>query len=1484
MKKNRILTCVTLAALLSQNILPLSAAAEVLEENVQTEDVTSSEVVESESSDSEQATTEETTETQIQQDSSESEDVPVEEENVVPHSRAVPAGMEITDELLQEIKIYNMTDNVGTEYNTNGINRIENGAAVKLQLDFNQVGTYHSGDTYTLPLPDYIGLSGIDITLTGSTSAKATVDAANRQLVVTFTEATTDPNFTINILTYLKVEAGIKPIVTLDTAGKTAKTYTFNAYEKVEDIKFISDKNVWGISGDIFYNLSRALSGEQFLNITNSAFATIENQGIQLALVDPDKGITVKSYYVDVKGNPILDTEEVLVDGTDYVIIENSDKKLSVKVTNMDQEKTYVVSTSKEYALQGTTASKYTAPDKTLGRWAYGNLTYYNADSSSVLSSYYSANISNKGGKNLKNDGIAGTMTSAQLISGDKYRVNLLNKNDRFKYAVKAGDTFTITSDNGQPITDYLLSIYDANNTNVAESSFEIVPTGSENILTLRAKQDIVLSQMYVEATVPQNKEAVVLSAENTMINAGAKYEVLYNPYIEKISVINADFGGTAWGNSNAASNNSKNAKIHLEGTTAEPLNNIKITIDHPSYFSVREIQALVTSQKTYKLGVDYTIEKVSDTETIIAFTTPITNTIDYSLVFNYVPDGLDKTEPIPSGDNAVDSTVTLSADGYEDIPPVLVSSYLKEREYSEATLQSTPGKNSLAFLVNARNDSYDSLIVTSDISKMEDTAASYKIYNISNDQVKSIAHPDWTLYENSSLLTNTEVKLGDAEYPTITYDETKKVYTFDFGETSNRYLIVWERTNNWVNRSNDTIESTVTGQQEEPVSQSFQTTPATPIDTSVLEKDDTFLNVVQHTFTTKNVDANKYKLLSPSFDITLSGASKAVAETASIAIVTSSGATIPEDEYIIVPKVDGTGISIQFKEGYVLTENITLTYNSISSQSGKVSTTTSIKSDSLIGYDSYQLSKLSNSVDIEYVAGDMVTKLVSGKVLSYNTVTEEPLGNVAFILKNLDTGTEVSYTTDEAGLQALTGIRTGNYSLVVTEVPEGYTVPNEYLAGKELKIVEDTALNEFKIPLTPKENKEAVEGKDSTIYVGSTWDKEDNFVSATDKDGNTVTYTESMVDKIVDKATGEEVTTVDTSKPGVYEVTYTNGGATDTVTVTVLENKEAVEGKDSTIYVGSTWNKEDNFVSATDKDGNTVTYTESMVDKIVDKATGEEVTTVDTSKPGVYEVTYTNGGTTDTVTVTVLENKEAVEGKDSTIYVGSTWDKEDNFVSATDKDGNTVTFTESMVDKIVDKATGEEVTTVDTSKPGVYEVTYTNGGATDTVTVTVLENKETVEGKDSTIYVGSTWNKEDNFVSATDKDGNTVTFTESMVDKIVDKATGEEVTTVDTSKPGVYEVTYTNGGATDTVLVTVLGNKDIVSEKESITTEKTEEKAAVIGNKTEVKGATYEKSGSLTQKLPSTGEDISILTSILGGILLTIVLFFKGRKYKKKE
>ncbi|MBK0084303.1 BspA family leucine-rich repeat surface protein, partial [Lactococcus sp. S64] len=103
----------------------------------------------------------------------------------------------------------------------------------------------------------------------------------------------------------------------------------------------------------------------------------------------------------------------------------------------------------------------------------------------------------------------------------------------------------------------------------------------------------------------------------------------------------------------------------------------------------------------------------------------------------------------------------------------------------------------------------------------------------------------------------------------------------------------------------------------------------------------------------------------------------------------------------------------------------------------------------------------------------------------------------------------------------------------------------------------------------------------DSTIYVGDTWRAEDNFDSAVDKDGNPVDFKDITVDS----------SKMDTSKAGVYEVTYSYDGMTSTAKVTVKDKQTAVNVHDSTIYVGDTWRAEDNFDSAVDKDGNPVDF-----------------------------------------------------------------------------------------------------------------------------------------------------------------------------------------------------------------------------------------------------------------------------------------------------
>ncbi|NQE04190.1 bacterial Ig-like domain-containing protein, partial [Enterococcus gallinarum] len=134
-----------------------------------------------------------------------------------------------------------------------------------------------------------------------------------------------------------------------------------------------------------------------------------------------------------------------------------------------------------------------------------------------------------------------------------------------------------------------------------------------------------------------------------------------------------------------------------------------------------------------------------------------------------------------------------------------------------------------------------------------------------------------------------------------------------------------------------------------------------------------------------------------------------------------------------------------------------------------------------------------------------------------------------------------------------------------------------------------------------------------------------------------------------------------------------------------VLADQTSVKAKDSTLYVGDTWLAEDNFVSATDKDGKSLSIAEVTV-------SGD----VDTSKAGSYQVTYKNGNTESVATITVVSDQATVIAKDSTLYVGDTWQAEDNFVSATDKDGKAVSLANVTV-------TG----TVDTTTPGKYEVSY---------------------------------------------------------------------------------------------------------------------------------------------------------------------------------
>lgn len=163
------------------------------------------------------------------------------------------------------------------------------------------------------------------------------------------------------------------------------------------------------------------------------------------------------------------------------------------------------------------------------------------------------------------------------------------------------------------------------------------------------------------------------------------------------------------------------------------------------------------------------------------------------------------------------------------------------------------------------------------------------------------------------------------------------------------------------------------------------------------------------------------------------------------------------------------------------------------------------------------------------------------------------------------------------------------------------------------------------------------LEVKNSEIFVGEDWKAECNFVSATDTDGNAVAFSDIDVEG-----------SVNTSKPGAYPVVYKNDTIEKTATIKVKENKASLEVKDSKIFVGEEWKAEDNFISATAKDGNAVALKDIVVDG-----------SVDTSKPDEYKVVFKNDTIEKTATVTVSENPDAPkENEDGSIeFVGHQWD-----------------------------------------------------------------------------------------------------------------------------------------------------------------------------------------------------------------------------------
>ncbi|EBF5160032.1 TPA: cell surface protein [Listeria monocytogenes] len=231
--------------------------------------------------------------------------------------------------------------------------------------------------------------------------------------------------------------------------------------------------------------------------------------------------------------------------------------------------------------------------------------------------------------------------------------------------------------------------------------------------------------------------------------------------------------------------------------------------------------------------------------------------------------------------------------------------------------------------------------------------------------------------------------------------------------------------------------------------------------------------------------------------------------------------------------------------------------------------------------------------------------------------------------------------------------------------------------------------------------------------------------------------------------------------------------------------------------------------------------------------------------------------------------------------------------VKYVDENGNEITTSDTLTGKLDDsyQAKAKEIAgfTLDNSKlpanaSGVFE---TNP---QTVTYVYQAVPATIKAHDSTIYVGDKWSAEDNFDSTVNSVGAAVSFDDVEVEG-----------TVDTTKAGVYPVTYSFAGESATINVTVkakdLPAPPVTPTKPVVPIQPTHpdqpniqaapgEHQASTDKPEALKVTAAQKeqptvAGNL--KLPTTGDNLwdSVLYSVFGLIAVCVAfsLFFRRKK-----
>ncbi|MFL2485706.1 MAG: cadherin domain-containing protein [Gammaproteobacteria bacterium] len=300
--------------------------------------------------------------------------------------------------------------------------------------------------------------------------------------------------------------------------------------------------------------------------------------------------------------------------------------------------------------------------------------------------------------------------------------------------------------------------------------------------------------------------------------------------------------------------------------------------------------------------------------------------------------------------------------------------------------------------------------------------------------------------------------------------------------------------------------------------------------------------------------------------------------------------------------------------------------------------------------------------------------------------------------------------------------------------------------------------------------------------------------VTATDADGDTITYSISGSEITINSSTGvlTFASAPDYETKSTYTATVTATDGTNSTTQDITVNVTDVNDDAPVFTSSATFSAAENqttigTVTATDADGDTITYSISGSEITINSSTGvlTFASAPDYETKATYTATVTASDGTNSTTQDITVNVTDVNDNFPVFTSSATFSAAENqtaigTVTATDADGDTITYSISGSEININSSTGvlTFASAPDYETKSTYTATVTASDGTNSTTQDITVNVTDVNDDAPVFTSSATFSAAENqttigTVTATDADGDTITYSISGSEITINSSTG---------------------------------------------------------------------------------------------------------------